>query len=195
MCATRRQSFRRPNIISMRLRRLYRCLPSLTDRYRDFRPVMHGLIPLCSSASWNYLRHSAGLRPSTWLWARRRARRAASVSSLISPAVMRCSAGGHWIRDGMKLGVHTALGSSDQTPEPLCLPQARCRAAGFERGCVDHDGWGLGAPCRSGRRADALRCGVGGGRRLIGRETPRAGDRDSRGSPYGRLPITPHGRR
>ena len=41
--ATRRQSLRRPNMISMRLRRLYRRLSYLTGKDRDFRPGMQGL--------------------------------------------------------------------------------------------------------------------------------------------------------
>ena len=51
--ATRRQSFRRPNMISIRLRRLKRRLSNLTAFLRDFRPGMQTFIPLSFNASLN----------------------------------------------------------------------------------------------------------------------------------------------
>ncbi len=65
--ATRRQSFSLPNMISMRLRRLYRRLSTarqdiaaamsregyLTVFLRCFRPGIHGRIPLSFNASRN----------------------------------------------------------------------------------------------------------------------------------------------
>jgi hypothetical protein len=49
--ATRLQSFRRPNMISMRLRRLYFRLSDLTVFFRDARPGMQSFIPLSFMAS------------------------------------------------------------------------------------------------------------------------------------------------
>lgn len=43
--ATRRQTFKRPNMISIRLRRLQRCLSYLIGLSCDFRPGMQGFIP------------------------------------------------------------------------------------------------------------------------------------------------------
>src|SRR6056297_194210 len=49
--ATRLQSLRRPNMISIRLRRLYRRLSYFTAFLRDFRPGMQTFIPLSFKAS------------------------------------------------------------------------------------------------------------------------------------------------
>src|SRR6056297_3541837 len=49
--ATRRQSLMRPNMISIRLRRLYRRLSYFTVFLRDFRPGMQTFIPLSFKAS------------------------------------------------------------------------------------------------------------------------------------------------
>ena len=62
--ATRRQSLRRPNMISMRLRRLYRRLSYLTGLDRDFRPGMQGLMPFCDIVR---LKLSAEERALNWV--------------------------------------------------------------------------------------------------------------------------------
>ena len=49
--ATRLRSCSRPNMVSIRLRRLYRRLSCFTDFLRDFRPGMHTFIPLSFNAS------------------------------------------------------------------------------------------------------------------------------------------------
>jgi len=51
--ATRRQSLSLPNMISMRLRRLYRRLSYLTVVLRCFLPGMQGFIPLSFNAFLN----------------------------------------------------------------------------------------------------------------------------------------------
>ena len=51
--ATRRQSLSLPNMISMRLRRLYRRLSYLTVFLRCLRPRMQARIPLSFNASLN----------------------------------------------------------------------------------------------------------------------------------------------
>ncbi len=51
--ATRLQSLSRPNMISMRLRRLYRRLSYLTGFVRFFRPGMQARILLSCNASLN----------------------------------------------------------------------------------------------------------------------------------------------
>lgn len=51
--ATRRQSLSLPNMIPMRLRRLYRRLSYRTGVFRFFRPGMPGLIFLPCKASLN----------------------------------------------------------------------------------------------------------------------------------------------
>jgi hypothetical protein len=51
--ATRRQSLSLPNMISIRLRLLYRRLSYLTGSIRDLRPGMQGVMPLACKASLN----------------------------------------------------------------------------------------------------------------------------------------------
>ena len=51
--ATRRQSLSLPNILSIRLRRLYRRLSYFTVFLRDLRPGMQGFVPLSSRVSRN----------------------------------------------------------------------------------------------------------------------------------------------
>ena len=51
--ATRLQSFKRPNMISIRFRRLYLRLSYLMILSRDFRPGMQGVIPIFTRSSRN----------------------------------------------------------------------------------------------------------------------------------------------
>ncbi len=129
--ATRLQSFSRPNMISMRLRRLYLRLSYLTAFLRDFRPGMQTFIPLSFNASLSQSALAGSLEPVALTGSiapvgqqpvrlrqaaqqRRRARVVADLSSGHEepdrPALR--------IGDGMQLGVHAPLGATYLTRAP-----------------------------------------------------------------------------
>jgi hypothetical protein len=137
--APRPQSFRRPNMISIRLRRLYRLLPYLTDRSRDLRLRGQGSIPfvgkahLNQSASYPRLPKSALLADRPAALSNRCGRRLASGYEEAERAAVS-------VGDSMKLRVHDAFRAPDQPPKIRSSPQARCRAGCLQIGWVDHDG-------------------------------------------------------
>jgi len=105
--ATRLQSLSLPNMISMRLRRLYLRLSYLTVFLHCFRPGMQARIPLSCNASLN---QSASYP------------RSPSNQSTFGRLPTRARAGSHeqeqrtalTVTDSVQLGVHAALGATDQ---------------------------------------------------------------------------------
>lgn len=114
--ATRRQSFSRPNMISIRLRRLSRRLSSFTGLPRDFRPGMRGFMPLSLQRFSEPVGVIASIsqQPLRLRQAAQQGRSAGIVADLACghEEAERAPIG---IGGGMQLGVHAALRSADQT--------------------------------------------------------------------------------